>query len=93
MEQRLKVELIKIQKEYYLREQIKAIQEELGEDDENKKEIAEYESKIKKAKLPKEVKEKAIYELDRLKSSGNYSAEGGVIRTYLDWILDIPWNK
>ena len=83
----------KIQKDYYLREQIKAIQEELGEEDENKREIEEYESKINKAKLPKEAKEKAIYELNRLKSSGNYSAESGVIRTYLDWILNLPWNK
>jgi ATP-dependent Lon protease len=83
----------KIQKEYYLREQIKAIQEELGEEDENKREIDEYESKINKAKLPKDAKEKAIYELNRLKSSGNYSAESGVIRAYLDWILNLPWNK
>lgn len=83
----------KIQKEYYLREQIKAIQEELGEEDENKREIDEYESKINKAKLPKEAKEKAMYELNRLKSSGNYSAESGVIRAYLDWILALPWNK
>ncbi len=83
----------KVQKEYYLREQIKAIQEELGEEDENKKEIDEYESKISKAKLPKEVKEKAVYELNRLRNSGNYSAESGVIRAYLDWILNLPWNK
>ena len=90
---KVKSRIDKVQKEYYLREQIKAIQEELGEDDENKKEIEEYESKINKAKLPKEAKEKAIYELNRLKSAGNYSAEGGVIRAYLDWILDLPWNK
>ena len=83
----------KIQKEYYLREQIKAIQEELGDEDENKREIDEYESKINKAKLPKEAKEKAMYELNRLKSSGNYSPESGVIRSYLDWILALPWNK
>ena len=90
---KVKGRIDKIQKEYYLREQIKAIQEELGEDDENKRETDEYEIKINKAKLPKEAKEKAIYELNRLKSAGNYSAESGVIRAYLDWILDLPWNK
>lgn len=90
---KVKGRIDKIQKEYYLREQIKAIQEELGEDDENKRETEEYENKITKAKLPKEAKEKAIYELNRLKSAGNYSAESGVIRAYLDWILDLPWNK
>ena len=90
---KVKSRIDKIQKEYYLREQIKAIQEELGEDDENKREIDEYESKITKAKLPKEAKEKAIYELNRLKGSGNYSAESGVIKAYLDWILALPWNK
>ncbi len=77
---KVKGRIDKIQKEYYLREQMKAIQEELGEEDENKREVAEYEAKITKAKLPKEAKEKAIYELNRLKSSGNYSAESGVIR-------------
>ncbi|MBU3127082.1 endopeptidase La [Clostridium tagluense] len=90
---KVKSRIDKVQKEYYLREQIKAIQEELGEDDENKREIEEYQIKINKAKLPKEAKEKAIYELNRLKSAGNYSAESGVIRAYLDWILELPWNK
>lgn len=83
----------KVQKEYYLREQIKVMQEELGEDDENKREIDEFESKINKAKLPKDAKEKATYELNRLKSLGGYSAESGVIKAYLDWILALPWNK
>ncbi|MBZ9625255.1 endopeptidase La [Clostridium sp. FP2] len=90
---KVKSRIDKVQKEYYLREQIKAIQEELGEDDENKREIEEYQIKINKAKLPKEAKEKAIYELNRLKSAGNYSAESGVIKAYLDWILELPWNK
>ena len=89
---KVKNKIDKVQKEYYLREQLKAIQEELGEDDEDKKEIARYKNRINKAKLPKAVKEKALYELDRLKNSGSYSAEGGIIRTYLDWILDLPWN-
>lgn len=90
---KVKKKIDKLQKEYYLREQLKVIQEELGEDDEEKKEFEEYETKIKKAKLPKEVKEKAVYELSRLKSSGSYSQEGNVSKTYLDWILALPWNK
>lgn len=90
---KVKSRIDKIQKEYYLREQIKAIQEELGEDDENKRELVEYESKIKKAKLPKDAKEKADYELNRLKSLGSYSAESGVIKAYLDWILALPFNR
>ncbi len=89
---KVKDKIDKLQKEYYLREQLKVIQEELGEEDEDKKEISRYKIRINKAKLPKEVKEKALYELDRLKNSGTYSAEGGVIRTYIDWILDLPWN-
>lgn len=90
---KVKNKIDKVQKEYYLREQLKAIQEELGEEDEDKKEIKRYKNKISKGKLPKAVKEKALYELDRLKNSGTYSAEGGVIRTYLDWILELPWNN
>ncbi|AWI06990.1 endopeptidase La [Clostridium drakei] len=90
---KVKNKIDKVQKEYYLKEQLKAIQEELGEEDEDKKELAKYKNKISKAKLPKNVKEKALYELERLKNNGGYSAESGVIRTYLDWILDLPWNK
>ncbi|WP_251861094.1 endopeptidase La [Clostridium sp. Marseille-Q2269] len=90
---KVKDKIDKAQKEYYLKEQLKTIQEELGEEEEDKKEINLYKEKINKAKLPKEVKEKAMYELDRLKNSGNFSAEGGVIRAYLDWILSLPWNK
>ena len=90
---KVKSKIDKVQKEYYLREQLKAIQEELGEEDDDKKEIRAYTEKISKARLPKAVKEKAVYELDRLKNSGTYSAEGGVIRSYLDWILDLPWTK
>ncbi|SFC77531.1 endopeptidase La [Clostridium uliginosum] len=81
------------QKQFYLREQLKAIQEELGEDDEEKKEIDKYQKLISKTKFPKQVKEKANYELSRLKNMNSYSSEGNVIRGYLDWILDIPWNK
>ena len=90
---RLKESIDKSQREYYIREQIRALQEEIGEDDEEKKEIANYENRIKKAKLPKYVKEKAESELSRLKSSAGQGSESNVIRTYLDWILDIPWSK
>jgi ATP-dependent Lon protease len=80
------------QKDYYLREQIKVIQEELGEEEDDKKEQKKYKSKINRVKLPKEVKAKAMHELDKLKNAGSFSSEGGVIRSYLDWILDLPWN-
>lgn len=82
----------KEQKEYYLREQLKAIKEELG-DDEEKNEISKYEEKIEKLKVTKEVKEKLNYELGRLKNMSSSSAEANVIKTYLDWALDIPWGK
>lgn len=90
---KVKNNIAKEQREFYLREQIKAIQEELGEDDENKKELAKYEEKINKGKLPKEVKEKLNYELARLKNMNPYSSEGNVVKSYMDWVLDIPWNK
>lgn len=89
---KVKSSIDKIQKDYYLKEQMKAIQEELGVDDEDKKEFNRYKTKINKAKLPKYVKEKAIYELDRLKSNGTYSPESGIIKTYLDWLTQLPWN-
>ncbi|WP_394900139.1 endopeptidase La [Clostridium butyricum] len=90
---KVKSKVSKEQKEYYLREQLKAIQEELGEDDEEKNEIAKYEEKIEKLKIEKEIKEKLSYELGRLKNMSSSSAEANVIKTYLDWALDIPWGK
>ncbi|MBN1059484.1 endopeptidase La [Clostridium botulinum] len=81
------------QKQFYLREQLKAIQEELGMDDEEKKEINKYETLLNKTKLPKQVKEKAQYELSRLKSTSSSSSEGNLIKSYLDWVFNIPWNK
>ncbi|WP_291648475.1 endopeptidase La [Clostridium sp.] len=90
---KLKESVDKSQREYYIREQIKVLQEEIGEDDEDKKEISKYEERIKKAKLPKHVREKAESELSRLKSASGQGSESNVIRTYLDWILDIPWSK
>jgi len=90
---KVKKQIDRLQKEYYLREQLKAIQEELGDKDGIQAEVEQYKKKIDKAKLPREVKEKALEELDRLQKMGMMSAESGVIRTYLDWILDLPWNK
>lgn len=90
---RVRKQMEKAQKEYYLREQMKAIQKELGDKDEKQAEIDEYKQKIEKAKLTKEAKEKALKELDRLDKMPQSSAEGTVVRTYLDWILALPWVK
>lgn len=90
---KVKNSIDKVQKEYYLKEQLKAIQEELGEEDDINKDIEAYKRKITKMKLPKEAKEKVMYELKKLERNGNYSPESNVVRTYLDWVLDLPWNK
>lgn len=90
---KVKKQIDKVQKEYYLREQLKAIQEELGDKDGIQAEVDQYKKKINKAKFPKEVKEKALSEVDRLEKMGLMSAESGVIRSYLDWIIDLPWTK
>ena len=91
--QKVRKQINKVQKEYYLKEQLKAIQKELGEDDSISGEVEEYQEKINKIKMPKEVKEKALKEVERLAKTSMHSAELGVIRTYLDWIVDLPWDK
>ena len=91
--QRVKKQINKVQKEYYLKEQIKAIQKELGEGDETLGEVDEYKKKINGIKMPKEVKEKTLKEAERLLQMHPQSAETGVIRTYLDWIISLPWDK
>ncbi|MBU5256175.1 endopeptidase La [Tissierella praeacuta] len=91
--QRVKKQINKVQKEYYLKEQIKAIQKELGQDDDIMAEAEEYEEKIEKIKMPKEVKEKALKEVERLLKLSPHSPETGVVRTYLDWLIDLPWDK
>ncbi|TCO69341.1 endopeptidase La [Marinisporobacter balticus] len=90
---RVKKQINKVQKEYYLKEQLKAIEEELGEESGLYGEVDEYKEKIKKIKLPKDVEKKVNKELDRLFKLSQSSAESGVIRNYVEWILDLPWNK
>lgn len=90
---KVKKKIDKMQKEYYLREQLKAIQEELGDRDGIQAEVEEYKKKIEKAKMPKEAKEKALYELSRMEKLGAQSPESGVIRTFLDWVVNLPWSK
>jgi ATP-dependent Lon protease len=89
---RVKRQMEKTQREYYLNEQMKAIQKELG-DEEGRDELAELEDKIKKIKLSKEAREKATHELKKLRQMSPMSAEATVVRNYLDWLLSIPWNK
>jgi ATP-dependent Lon protease len=89
---RVKRQMEKTQREYYLNEQMKAIQKELG-DEEGKDELAEIEDKIKKTKLSKEAREKATHELKKLRQMSPMSAEATVVRNYLDWLLSIPWGK
>ncbi|MBT4007584.1 MAG: endopeptidase La [Rhodospirillales bacterium] len=90
---RVKRQMEKTQREYYLNEQLKAIQKELGEGEDGKDELGELEEKIKKTRLTKEAEEKAVGELKKLRSMGPMSAEATVVRNYLDWILGIPWKK
>jgi ATP-dependent Lon protease len=90
---RVKRQMEKTQREYYLNEQLKAIQKELGEGEEGKDEAAELEAKIKKTKLSKEAREKVTAELKKLKTMSPMSAEATVVRNYLDWMLSIPWKK
>ncbi|MBK1668593.1 endopeptidase La [Rhodovibrio sodomensis] len=90
---RVKKQMEKTQREYYLNEQLKAIRKELGEGDDGQDELQELEDKLKKAKLPKQVREKADQELKKLKNMSPMSAESTVVRNYLDWIVAVPWKK
>ena len=90
---RVKRQMEKTQREYYLNEQLKAIQKELGEGEEGRDEAAELEDKIKKTKFTTEAREKAMAELKKLRSMSPMSAEATVVRNYLDWMLPIPWKK
>lgn len=91
--QRVKKQMEKTQKEYYLREQMKAIQKELGEKEGRAGEVEELRSQLEAAQLPDKVREKVEKEIDRLEKMPAASAEGGVIRNYIDWLLSLPWSK
>src|SRR5207245_11758613 len=90
---RVKKQMEKTQKEYYLNEQMQAIQKELGERDEFKSELQELEDKIKNKKMSKEATAKAKKELRKLKMMSPMSAEATVVRNYIDWILSLPWYE
>ena len=90
---RVKRQMEKTQREYYLNEQLKAIQKELGEADDGREEIAELEDRIRNTKLSKEAREKCQAELKKLKSMSPMSAEATVVRNFLDWMLSVPWGK
>ncbi len=89
---RVKSQMEKTQREYYLNEQMKAIQKELGDGEDGQGELAELEERIKKTQLSKEAREKAEAELKKLKSMSPMSAEATVVRNYLDWLLGVPWG-
>src|SRR6201999_1364769 len=90
---RVKRQMEKTQREYYLNEQMKAIQRELGDGEEGSNELTELEERIAKTKLSKEAKQKAEGELKKLKTMSPMSAEATVVRNYLDWLLSLPWGK
>lgn len=91
--QRVKKQMEKTQKEYYLREQMKAIQKELGEKEGRAGEVEELRAQLEEKNLPEKVREKTLKEIDRLEKMPASSAEGGVIRNYVDWLLSLPWNS
>ena len=90
---RVKTQMEKTQREYYLNEQLKAIQKELGEIEDGKDENANLNKSILKAKMPKDVEKKCLQELKKLKNMSPMSAEATVVRNYLDWMIDLPWYK
>ena len=90
---RVKRQMDKTQKEYYLNEQMKAIQQELGDSNDAKDDITEIEQKLKKLKLSDEAREKSLAEIKKLKNMSPMSAEATVVRNYLDWIVSLPWNN
>lgn len=93
IQQEARTEIEKVQREYFLREQLKAIQRELGETDEQAAEVAEFRARIEEAGLSPEAEKQAVRELDRLAKLPTAAAEYGVIRTYLDWLVSMPWTR
>lgn len=90
---RVKKQMEKTQKEYYLREQIKAIQKELGEKEGRLQEGAELRDRLKQKKMPESVHERVVKEIEKLEKTPQSSAEGGVTRNYIEWLLDLPWSE
>src|SRR5690606_20072661 len=90
---RVKRQMEKTQREYYLNEQMKAIQRELGDGEDGTNELQELEDRIAKTKLSKEARQKADAEMKKLKQMSPMSAEATVVRNYLDWMLNLPWGK
>jgi ATP-dependent Lon protease len=88
-----KEEMTKTQREYFLREQLRAIKRELGEIDERAEELTEYREKIGKAKMPKEAEKEALKQVQRLESMHPDASEASIVRTYLDWLAELPWSK
>ena len=89
----VKDEISKSQRDYFLREQVRAIYRELGEQDDSLQELEDYKKKIKQARMSKEARKEAVKQLKRLEKMHPDSAESTVVRTYLDWLLDMPWSK
>ncbi|MDP2647560.1 MAG: endopeptidase La [Desulfobacterales bacterium] len=89
----VKDEISKSQRDYFLREQVRAIHKELGESDEKTREVLEYKKKINRSKMSKDAEKEAFKQVKRLEQMHPDSAEASVVRTYLDWLVDLPWNK
>ncbi len=88
-----KEEMTKTQREYFLREQLMAIRRELGEIDEKSEELAELREKVRKAKMPKEAEKETLKQIQRLESMHPEASEASMVRTYIDWLIDVPWSK
>ncbi len=93
LSEKVKSQINQVQKEYYLKEQLRAIQDELGQEDDGTSDMMEYEARLQNKKLPEEAREKVMKEMKRLRTLHPASAETGVIRNYIEWILDLPWSK
>ena len=93
IENKVKEQMAEVQKNYYLREKIKAMKEEMGEDSDSDEELEELDQRVQDSKIPKELKEKMVKELSRLKKMPDFSAEASVIRSYVETVLELPWDK
>ena len=93
IENKVKEQMAEVQKNYYLREKIKAMREEMGEDSDSDEELEELDQRVQDSKIPKELKDKVVKELSRLKKMPDFSAEASVIRSYVETVLELPWDK